>query len=75
MGEGGQGMSTGHVRYIRVSYIVGFEPMDNGLMLMYSDGQRELIEMSAKEADENVRFLIDNMFQDGRDCIGIAWED
>lgn len=68
-------MSTKHVSYIRVSYIVGFEPMDNGLMLMYSDGQRELIEMSAKEADENVQFIIDNMFQDDRDCIGIAWED
>jgi len=64
-----------HVRFIRVSYIVGWEAMDSGLVLMYADGQRELISMSPKEADENSQFMIDHMFEDNRDVIGIAWEE
>ena len=68
-------MSTKHVRYIRVSYIVGWEASDSGLLLMYADGQRELIPMSPKEADENSQFMVDNMFEDKRDVIGIAWDD
>ena len=52
-----------HLRFIRVSYIVGWEPRNDGLCLMYSDGQRELISMSAEEADENSAFMI------------IVWED
>ena len=64
-----------HVRFIRVSYIVGWEPLDDGLYLMYLDGQRELISMSPKEADENSQFMIDNMFENNRDVIGIAWEE
>lgn len=64
-----------HIRFIRVSYIVGWEAKDSGLGLMYSDGQRELIPMSAEEADENSQFMIDNMFEDNRDVIGIEWED
>jgi hypothetical protein len=31
--------------------------------------------MSPEEADENSQFMIDNMFEDNRDVIGIAWED
>ena len=64
-----------HLRYIRVSYIVGWEASDSGLLLMYADGQRELIPMSPKEADENSQFMVDNMFEDKRDVIGIAWDD
>ena len=64
-----------HVRFIRVSYIVGWEVMDSGLVLMYADGQRELISMSPKEADENSQFMIDHMFEDNRDVIGVEWED
>jgi hypothetical protein len=64
-----------HIRYIRVSYIVGWEGSDSGLLLMYADGRRELIRMSPEEADENSQFMIDNMFEDNRDVIGIAWED
>jgi len=64
-----------HLRFIRVSYIVGWEPTDEGLLLMYSDGQRELIRMSAKEADENSEFMVGEMFKDNRDVIGIAWDD
>ena len=64
-----------HIRYIRVSYIVGWEDSDSGLLLMYADGRRELIRMSPEEADENSQFIIDNMFEDNRDVIGIAWED
>ena len=64
-----------HVRYIRVSYIVGWEASDSGLLLMYADGQRELIPMSPKEADENCQFMVDNMFEDKRDVIGIVWDD
>ena len=64
-----------HVRFIRVSYIVGWEAKDSGLGLMYADGQRELIPMSPKEADENSQYMIDNMFEDNRDVIGIAWEE
>ena len=64
-----------HVRFIRVSYIVGWEAMDSGLVLMYADGQRELISMSPKEADENSQFMIDHMFEDNRDVIGVEWED
>ena len=62
------------VRYIRVNYIVGWEPTDSGLLIMYSDGQRELISMSAKDADENSLFLAGELFTD-RDIIGIAWDD
>ncbi len=62
------------VRFIRCSYIVGWEPKDDGLLLMYSDGSRELIPMSAKDADENADFFIDELFN-GRDIIGIAWDD
>ena len=47
-----------HLRFIRVDYIVGWEAMDSGLGLMYADGRRELIRMSAKEADENSEFMI-----------------
>lgn len=64
-----------YLRFIRVSYIVGWEPRNDGLYLMYSDGQRELISMSSKEADENSQFMVDNMFEYNRDIIGIAWED
>ena len=64
-----------HLRYIRVSYIVGWETSDSGLLLMYSDGQRELIPMSPNEADENCQFMVDYMFEDKRDVIGIEWED
>ena len=64
-----------HIRYIRVSYIVGWEGSDSGLLLMYADGRRELIRMSPEEADENSQFMIDNMFEDNRDVIGIAWDD
>ena len=64
-----------HIRYIRVSYIVGWEGSDSGLLLMYADGRRELIRMSPEEMDENSQFMIDNMFEDNRDVIGIAWED
>ena len=65
---------SNRVRYIRCGYIVGWEPKDDGLLLMYSDGSRELIPMSVKDADENAQFLIDEMFSD-RDVIGIAWDD
>lgn len=64
-----------HLRFIRVSYIVGWEAMDSGLGLMYADGKRELIRMSPKEAEENCQFMVDYMFEDKRDVIGIAWED
>ena len=64
-----------HSRFIRVSYIFGWEPRNDGLYLMYSDGQRELISMSAEEADKNSAFMIENMFGDDRDVIGIKWED
>ena len=64
-----------HIRFIRVSYIVGWEPLDEGLCLMYSDGSRELIRMSAKEADENSQFMINHMFDNNRDVIGLTWED
>lgn len=64
-----------HIRFIRVSYIVGWEATDSGLSLMYSDGSRELIRMSAKEADENSQFMINNMFDNNRDVIGLTWED
>lgn len=64
-----------HLRFIRVDYIVGWEPRSDGLYLMYSDGQRELIPMSAEEADENSQFMIDHMFEDNRDVIGIEWEE
>lgn len=62
------------VRYIRCSYIVGWEPKDNGLGLMYLDGSRELTPMSSKEAEENSQFFVDELFED-RDIIGIAWDD
>lgn len=62
------------VRYIRPGYIIGFEPRDEGLFLIYSDGSRELIPMSVKDADENAQFLVNEMFRD-RDVIGIAWDD
>ena len=62
------------VRFIRCGYIVGWEPKDDGLLLMYSDGSRELIPMSVKDADENAQFLVDEVFGD-RDIIGIAWDD
>ena len=68
-------MTMKHVRYIRCSYIVGWEPREDGFLLMYSDGQRELIPMSAKEADENCNYLNEEMFGGNRDVIGIAWED
>lgn len=64
-----------HLRYIRVSYIVGWEASDSGLLLMYADGQRELIPMSPNEADENCQFMVDYMFEDNRDVIGIEWDD
>lgn len=64
-----------HLRFIRVSYIVGWEASDSGLGLMYADGRRELIRMSPKEADENSQFMVDNMFEDNRDVIGIEWEE
>ena len=64
-----------HLRYIRVSYIVGWEVSDSGLLLMYADGQRELIPMSPKDAEENCQFMVDNMFEDKRDVIGIVWDD
>lgn len=63
-----------HVRFYRCSYIVGWEPLDTGLLLIYSDGQREVVEMPAKEADENCQFLCDEL-SNARDFIGIAWED
>lgn len=62
------------VRFIRYSYIVGWEPKDNGLDLMYSDGSRELIPMSSREAEENSQFLVDELIEE-RDIIGIAWDD
>ena len=64
-----------HLRYIRVSYIVGWEASDSGLLLMYADGQRELIPMSPNEADENCQFMVDFLFEDKRDVIGIEWDD
>lgn len=63
-----------HVRFYRCSYIVGWEPLDTGLLLIFSDGKREVIEMPAKEADENSQFLAGEMLRDNRDIIGIAWE-
>ena len=42
---------------------------------MYSDGSRELIGMSAEDAEENSQFLAGELFENDRDVIGIAWED
>lgn len=64
-----------HVRYIRCEYIVGWEPCKNGLLLMYSTGARELIEMKEEEADENSEFFLREMFNYSRDVIAIAWDD
>lgn len=68
-----KGDKRNNVRYIRCGYIVGWEPQVGGLLLMYSDGSRELIPMSEQEADENSEFLVENLF-DERDCLGIEWE-
>jgi len=63
-----------HVRFYRLEWIIGWEPLDDGLMLYFCDGSRELIPMSAKEADENAEFLCSE-YPSPFTVRGIAWEE
>lgn len=62
-----------HVRFYRLDWLVGWEPLDEGLMLYFRDGSRDLIPMSAKEAEENSEFLCSE-YPDPVRIRGIAWE-
>ena len=61
-----------HMRFIRMSYIVGWEATGDGLLLMYSDGSREMLRMSVKDAEENSAFLAGEISNE-RDVVGIVW--
>lgn len=63
-----------HVRFYRLEWIIGWEPLDDGLVLYFRDGSRELIPMSAKEADENAEFLCSE-YPSPFTVRGIAWEE
>ena len=63
-----------HMRFIRMSYIVGWEATSAGLLVMYSDGSREMIRMSEKDAEENSIFLAGEISNE-RDVIGIVWKE
>ena len=63
-----------HVRFYRLEWIIGWEPLDGGLVLYFRDGSRELIPMSAKEADENAKFLY-SQYPSPFTVRGIAWEE
>jgi len=65
-----------HTRYIRRGFLVGWEAQEKGLLLLYSNGQRDFIEMPHREAFDNSFFLtqeVDRRNPD--DVIGITWWD
>ena len=62
-----------HVRFYRLEWIVGWEPLDDGLELYFRDGSRELIPMSAKDAEENSEFLCSE-YPSLFTVRGISWE-
>ena len=63
-----------HVRFYRLEWIIGWEPLDDGLALYFRDGSMELIPMSAKDADENAEFLCSE-YPSLFTVRGIAWEE
>lgn len=63
-----------HVRFYRLEWIIGWEPLDEGLALYFRDGSMDLIPMSAKEAEENSEFLCSE-YPSPDTVRGIAWEE
>ena len=60
---------------MRCCCIIGWEAQEAGLLLIYLNGQREVIEMPAKEAEANSTFLCGELMKGRDDIIGISWED
>jgi len=58
-------------RFLRRAYIQGWQVTSTGLMVMYADGQREVLEMSQQDALDNARFLA---YEFGKDQICISYE-
>lgn len=61
---------------MRKQYIVGWEAVDDGLLVVYCNGQRETIKMNRKDADENALFLAKELNEESRwfRIIGISYE-
>ena len=65
-----------HTRYIRRGFLVGWEARESGLLLLYSNGRRDFIEMPYREAFDNSFFLMQEVDRrNPDDVIGITWWD
>ena len=60
-----------HYRFIKRQFVMGWEAQEDGLLLIYADGSREVIPMSEREALENSLHLAREI----DDAIGLTWED
>ena len=58
-------------RFLRRAYIQGWQATSRGLMVMYADGQREVLEMSQQDALENAWFLASEF---GKEVVCISYE-
>lgn len=59
-------------RFIRPSALIGWEATPKGLLLIYADFSRELLEMPEQEAADNAVFLAQEKEQE---IVCITWEN